>query len=298
MTPGRRRLPRTGRGPERHGREPGRWHDRLVTTIPVDGADLAFDERGSGEPLVLVHGTGAQASSWGRSVDDLAAGGRHVVAYDRRGYGRSAHPPVRDYRVHIADLAAVVEHLGAPAHVFGWSSGGNTALALAAQRPELFRSLTVLEAPWHGLRGATPDMLAALGRAKLAQARGRRREAVAQFFRWASGLREGGNGFDRLSAQAREELYGNASVVLAELDPHPFGLMMEHVPTARLAGRPFPVTWLLGAESRDWYGRLHARVERAVPGVRVERLAGVGHLAHVEDPAGFAAAVLRGAVAR
>ncbi|MBW0117973.1 alpha/beta fold hydrolase [Pseudonocardia abyssalis] len=269
-----------------------------MATIPVDGAELVFDERGTGEPLVLVHGTGAQASSWGRSVDDLAAGGYRVVAYDRRGYGRSAHPPVRDYRVHIADLAAVIEHVGAPAHVFGWSSGGNTALALAAQRPELFRSLTVLEPPWHGLRGATPDMLAALGKAKFAQARGRRRDAVAQFFRWASGLRDGANGFDRLTDAAREELYGNAATVLAELDPHPFGLMMEHVPTARLADRPFPVTWLLGGESRDWYGRLHARVESAVPGIRTERIAGVGHLAHDEDPAAFAAAVLRGVAAR
>lgn len=261
--------------------------------IEVDGAELAFDEQGAGEPLVLVHGTGAQASSWGRSVGDLAAGGYRVLAYDRRGYGRSAHRPVRDYRLHVADLAAVIEHAGAPAHVFGWSSGGNTALALGVQRPELFRSLVVLEAPWHGLRGATPDLLAALGKAKVAQARGHTREATAQFFRWASGLRDGSNGFDRLPAAAQEELHGNGAVVLAELDPYPFGLMMEHVATSRLADRPFPITWLLGAESRDWYGRLHARVEQAVPGIRTERLPGVGHLAHLEAPEVFAAAVLR-----
>jgi pimeloyl-ACP methyl ester carboxylesterase len=261
--------------------------------IDVDGAELVFDEQGAGAPLVLVHGTGAQASSWGRSVADLAAGGHRVIAYDRRGYGRSTHRPVRDYRVHVADLAAVIEHVGAPAQVFGWSSGGNTALALATVRPELFASLVVLEAPWHGLRGVTPDMLAALGRAKLAQARGREREAAATFFRWASGLRDGSNGYDRLTAAAQEELAGNAAVVLAELDPHPFGLMMEHIPTSRLAGRPFPITWLLGAESRDWYGRLHARVEAAVPGLRTERIPGVGHLAHVEAPDAFAAAVLK-----
>jgi pimeloyl-ACP methyl ester carboxylesterase len=261
--------------------------------IPVDGAELVFDERGTGAPLVLVHGTGAQASSWGRAVDDLAAGGYRVIAYDRRGYGRSAHRPVRDYRVHVADLAAVVEHVGAPAHVFGWSSGGNTALALAVARPELFRSLVVLEAPWHGLRGATPDLLVALGKAKLAQLRGRRREASAQFFRWASGLRDGSNGYDRLPAAAQEELAGNAAVVLAELDPHPFGLMMEHIATARLADVPVPITWLLGGESRDWYGRLQARVQRAAPGIRAERIAGVGHLAHVEAPEAFAEAVLR-----
>jgi pimeloyl-ACP methyl ester carboxylesterase len=188
-------------------------------------------------------------------VSDLAGGGYRVVAYDRRGYGRSVHPAIRDYRVHVADLAAVVEHVGAPAHVFGWSSGGNVALALAAARPELFRSVVVLEAPWHGLRGATPDMPAALAKAKLAQLRGRRREAAAQFFRWASGMKDGSNGYDRLPRAAQEERAGNTAVVLAELDPHPHGLMMEHIATRQLAQVGVPITWLLGGESRERYAR-------------------------------------------
>jgi pimeloyl-ACP methyl ester carboxylesterase len=70
-------------------------------------------------------------------------------------HGRSTYPPVRDCRVHVGDLAAVVEHIGAPAHVLGWSSGSNTALALATARPELFRSLIIVEAPFHGLRRPT-----------------------------------------------------------------------------------------------------------------------------------------------
>jgi Alpha/beta hydrolase family len=66
---------------------------------------------------------GAQASTWAGVVGDLAAGGYQVIAYDRRGYGRSIHRPVRDYRVHVSDLATLVLHLGAPAHIVGWSSG-------------------------------------------------------------------------------------------------------------------------------------------------------------------------------
>ena len=62
-----------------------------------------YDELGSGRPLVLVHGTGADAATWGRTVTDLAQAYR-VIAYDRRGYGRSTHDPVRDYRVHAGDL--------------------------------------------------------------------------------------------------------------------------------------------------------------------------------------------------
>ncbi|WP_406430251.1 alpha/beta fold hydrolase [Streptomyces sp. NBC_00631] len=74
--------------------------------LSYEGVDLACEERGSGEPLLLIHGTGAQAATWGRTVDDLAAAGHRVIAYDRRGYGASAHPPVRDHRRHVADAAA------------------------------------------------------------------------------------------------------------------------------------------------------------------------------------------------
>ncbi|MER5672160.1 alpha/beta fold hydrolase [Pseudonocardia alni] len=262
--------------------------------IPVHGTTLACDEYGSGTPLVLVHGTGAQASSWGGTVHDLAAGGHRVLAYDRRGYGRSTHPPVRDYRVHVADLAAVIDHIGAPAHVLGWSSGGNTALACAVERPELFRSLVVVEAPWHGLRGASPSLLAALARAKADQVRGRRREAAATFFRWAAGWADGGNGFDPLPPEAKGELYANAPSVLAELGVHPYGLMMEHVPTARLARIPVPVTWLLGGRSIGWYADLHRRVAAVVPGLHTGTVDGAGHLVHVEQPEAFAEAVLAG----
>ena len=58
-----------------------------------------------------------------------------VITYDRRGYGRSAHKPVRDHRLHARDLIAILEQVARePAVVVGWSSGGNVALAVAASR--------------------------------------------------------------------------------------------------------------------------------------------------------------------
>ncbi|MDQ3764843.1 MAG: alpha/beta hydrolase [Actinomycetota bacterium] len=261
--------------------------------IPVPGAELVYDEQGAGEPLVLVHGTGAQASTWGGAVGDLAAGGYRVIAYDRRGYGRSIHRPVRDYRVHVADLAAVVEHVGAPAHVLGWSSGGSTALALAVQRPELCRGVVVIEAVWHGLRYVTGDFLVAYGRIKLAQLCGRRREAAAIFFRWSSGLRGGGNGFDALPTVEQDVLLANGRVVLAELDMHPFGPLMEHMSTKKLAAIQVPMTWVLGTETRSkWFRKLHAKAVQGAPNIRSERIVGAGHFAPRDAPKDFAATVL------
>lgn len=261
--------------------------------IPVSGAELAYDEYGSGAPLVLVHGTGAQASLWGAAASDLAAGGYRVIAYDRRGYGRSVHRPVRDYRIHVADLAAVIEHVGAPGHVLGWSSGATTALALAVQRPDLCRCVVVVEPPWHGLRHATSDLLAVIARVKLDQFRGRPREAATRFYRWVSGRQDGGNGFDALPAADRDVLLSNSRAALADLDPHPFGLLMEHIPTVQLATTPAPITWLLGTQTRsEWFRRCHASAVRVAPGIRTEHIAGAGHLLPREEPEKFAVTVL------
>lgn len=262
--------------------------------IRVPGCELIYDERGAGEPLVLVHGTGAQASTWRGTAGDLAAGGYRVIAYDRRGYGRSTHRPVRDYRIHVADLAAVIEDVGAPAHVLGWSSGGNTALALAVERPELFRCLVIVEAPWHGLRGMTSDLVATLSRVKFSQLRGRGREGAAIFFRWVSGLRDSGNGFDRLPAAEQEVLLANYRPVLQELDAHPFGVMMEHIPTKEVAAIRVPIMWLLGVGTRtEWFRKAHSGVVRVAPGIRTAHISGAGHFAPLNMPAEFAAVAVR-----
>src|SRR3954453_23316804 len=108
--------------------------------LDVRGATLNYRTVGEGPPLVLVHGSGTDLTTWDGVVEELAHD-HTVIAYDRRGYGESRHQPVRDHRIHARHLVAVLEQLASrPAAVVGWSSGGNIALAAAVQRPELFMS--------------------------------------------------------------------------------------------------------------------------------------------------------------
>jgi pimeloyl-ACP methyl ester carboxylesterase len=51
-------------------------------------AELYREVEGSGDPILLIHGNGANTRIWGRSADDLAATHR-VIAYDRRGWRRA-----------------------------------------------------------------------------------------------------------------------------------------------------------------------------------------------------------------
>jgi pimeloyl-ACP methyl ester carboxylesterase len=71
-----------------------------------------------------VHGSAVDGSTWDGVLPDLARDYR-VITYDRRGYGRSAHKPVRDHRLHARDLTAVLERV---ARVPGrcWPSGTRT----------------------------------------------------------------------------------------------------------------------------------------------------------------------------
>lgn len=60
-----------------------------ATTVEVNGTSLHVERRGHGAPLVLIHGGGEDASMLAAQAESLVAAGFEVVAYDRRGTGRS-----------------------------------------------------------------------------------------------------------------------------------------------------------------------------------------------------------------
>jgi pimeloyl-ACP methyl ester carboxylesterase len=263
-----------------------------TTTVNVPGADLFVDSEGTGSPLVLIHGSGADASTWAGVIPRFS-GTHKVISYDRRGYGRSTHAPVRDHRIHARDLVAVLESLGEPADVVGWSSGGVVALDAVTSRPELFRSLTVIEAPLHGMSNAAPGVIGVLLRAKLAQLTGRKESGAATFYRFASGTRDGSSGFDRLTADGQGALLTYSNVVLNELSPHRSGSLGEHVAYEDLAKVSVPLTWILGGDSIPWYETLATRAVEAVPAIRLVSVPGASHLLHLEKPDAFEAEVRR-----
>src|SRR5215468_2523285 len=78
--------------------------------VKTPGGDLYYEEHGDGFPILLIHPAGATAATWGSVPEGLAQSGR-VVAYDRRGYGRSPGDPVRSMARHTADAAAILDTL-------------------------------------------------------------------------------------------------------------------------------------------------------------------------------------------
>jgi non-heme chloroperoxidase len=74
--------------------------------------EIHYEDHGSGQPVVLIHGYPLNGNSWERQERELLAAGYRCVSYDRRGFGRSSQPTVGyDYDTFAADLSALLEHL-------------------------------------------------------------------------------------------------------------------------------------------------------------------------------------------
>jgi pimeloyl-ACP methyl ester carboxylesterase len=88
--------------------------------------DLYYEDHGSGDPVVLIHGYPLSGSSWEKQIPALLAAGKRVITYDRRGFGKSSQPTSGyNYDTFAEDLHKVVTHLGLRNFALvGFSMGG------------------------------------------------------------------------------------------------------------------------------------------------------------------------------
>jgi pimeloyl-ACP methyl ester carboxylesterase len=119
-----------------------------MPVVSANGAELYYELRGGGPPVLLIMGASGCGGVFDRFADILA-GQRTVVTYDRRGNGRSPRPAHWDTtspQEQADDAAALLDALGlTPAVVFGTSSGGIFALAMLMHHPEAVRAAILHE---------------------------------------------------------------------------------------------------------------------------------------------------------
>jgi pimeloyl-ACP methyl ester carboxylesterase len=116
-----------------------------------------YDEKGGGEPLVLMHPGGADARAWAPNIDALAAR-FHVFTPERRGHGRTpdVEGPI-SYELMAQDTIAFLDGVVAgPAHLVGWSAGASVALEVAVRRPDLARRLVLIGVSSTATAGSPP----------------------------------------------------------------------------------------------------------------------------------------------
>lgn len=116
--------------------------------VAVNGISLHYQERGAGEPVLLLHGFGMCGSnSWAGIPDELAKSYR-VILPDLRGHGRSTNPSGRfTMRQSAEDIRALLDALGIrKVRAMGISAGGMTLLHLATKYPDRVSAMVVIGA--------------------------------------------------------------------------------------------------------------------------------------------------------
>jgi pimeloyl-ACP methyl ester carboxylesterase len=152
----------------------------------VNGLSLHYEEHGSGEPLILLHGGIGAGEMFAPILPDLGAG-RRVVTVDLQGHGGTADVD-RPLRAELMadDIAALLDHLGLEqADVMGYSLGGLVALRLAIQHPARVRRLVLVSVAFRR-DGSHPEVLAAMDQMSAAAAEPMRQSPLyAQYARLA-----------------------------------------------------------------------------------------------------------------
>lgn len=242
----------------------------------VNGIQVYYDERGSGAPILCIHGAGTSSQLWAEAVEKLAQLGR-AIAYDRRGYGRSErqeHCERVNVAEHADDAAALLDALDAtPAVVVARSYGGEVATDLALRYPDRVLALVLLE--------AAPVELLPLSAEWTRAFRDRVRDVEAESGPDAIGeelIRElAGEGvWDSLPGEVRRVFTHNGPAVLADLQGE-----WLRVDAAALAAIDQPVLLIAASDSPPQFREPNEVMANALPNAR-GALVGGGHLI---DPA-------------
>jgi pimeloyl-ACP methyl ester carboxylesterase len=113
-----------------------------------DGVKLYYEVHGSGPAILLTHGYSATSQMWAGQVDALSKN-HTLVTWDMRGHGQSDYPEdpsAYSEAATVADMAAVLDAVGAPEAVIGGLSlGGYMSLAFHLAHPERTRALLIID---------------------------------------------------------------------------------------------------------------------------------------------------------
>jgi 3-oxoadipate enol-lactonase len=250
--------------------------------LSVNGTELHYEDTGgSGPPIIFSHGLLWSTRLYDPQVDALR-GRYRCIAYDHRGQGRSAVPPERviDMETLYLDAIGLIEKLGVkPCHFVGLSMGGFIGMRLAARRPDLLRSLVLLET------SADPEPLGNVPRytllnliARLAGVRPVADPVMRIMF---------GKGFLSDPNRAEERALWRARLLENRKDVWRAvnGVIKRRAVTAELPSIKVPTLVVVGEEDVATVPAKAERLHQLIPGSRLVRLPRGGHSVTVEEPA-------------
>ena len=257
--------------------------------VSANGIELYYEESGSGEPLIFLPPTGWPGSIW--DLEQVPFFSKHfrVITFDQRGVGLSDKPD-HPYTTELLarDALALLRAIDAePAHVFGFSVGGQSAQLMALEQPQSVRSMV--------LAGSNPGRASDPAGLPLGLVVGMVTHGYGPGY-WMHHLADSDFPFSpRFRAEHPEKLQALADVI--ELRKPPLKLYLRHVvartlhnSSDRLSQIGVPTLVLVGAEDRGGEGAAEPYVDvaramaAAIPDAELALVPRAHHLFAWEEP--------------
>ncbi|MGR3343109.1 MAG: alpha/beta fold hydrolase [Paracoccaceae bacterium] len=257
-----------------------------MEVIKIEGQSISYRTAGAGPLVILLHCSSSHSGQWKALIADLASDFT-TVALDFHGYGRSDALP-RDGRPFFehdsAIVTGLVDRFGGSAHLVGHSLGGTIALRVAIRHPELVRSLSLIEPVQFSILEemgdaerfeyfelvATVDTLVRL-------------KGVRDAARWFVDFWAGDGAFDALDGKTKtytEQTIGRVTEDSAGLSLRAPGQIRLN--DCRALAMPCQI--IQGGATRSSTRAICEHLAREIPGVEVEVIPGVGHMAAAVQP--------------
>ena len=249
----------------------------------INGVELEYEVRGSGDPVLLI--SPVLADGFLPLVSEPALAGRYrLITYHKRGWAGSTHSPGPvSVAEHAADAAALLDHLGVQrAHIAGHSTGAAVAVQLALDCPERVHTLALLELALLSVPSAA-DFLQKAGPAFEAYAAGQHETALAAFMSAVSGLE-----WKVCRALLDERVPGAVAQSIRDADTF-FGIELPGLSAWRFGAEEAaaisqPVLSVLGTDTEPLWFEVAGLLRSWFTRVEECTIDGTGHLLHIQRP--------------
>ncbi len=262
--------------------------DTKLETVHSNGVDLAYVDKGRGDPVIFVHGGMTDLRSWlGTQIEPFSKKYR-AIGYSRRSHYPNAwveYAPDYSIRTEVKDLIGLINALGlkTPVHIVGSSLGGNIAAFTALDRPDLVRDVVLCEPGLFTLLESYPEFAAYAAQWKtkfndpvVERLRaGDTKGVVTIFYNFVIGKNLT---YDQIPVEYRTRLSQNARTILEEggrLDPFsPDDAKRIRIPTLLVRGEKSPFQ----------FGVVIEELAKYLPNCEKVTIKNASHAMHNESP--------------
>ena len=259
----------------------------MPTIHVAPGVNMAYEDRGEGDPIVFVHGWGGAGDVWDYQVLDFAPTHR-CITVDLRGHGASDKPwGTYDYELFAEDLHTLITALDLTGvTLVGWSMGGHIGIKYVHEHPERIRRLVITGSGprfWHAddaPYGTPSDQVKSL----IDAVRWARTETIAGLY---------GNNFHRQDLSATEQWFIQTGwKVPAFVGLTSFQALIDNDLRPLLPEITRPVSVFSGRHDQIWDPRWSEETARLLPDSTLTFFENSGHVAFIENRVEWNAALL------